>query len=283
MIIDSHLHVWDLARAEYDWLTDALAPINRTLLIDDIAPSLDRLGIDGCVLVQAAENADDTDVMLDAAARNPRVRAVVAWAPLDRPTALQERLEWLHDQKVVPGIRNTIHTFPPEWVLRPEVDTGFGMLAAGDFSYDVVTSDPTALARLPGIGRRHPDLNLVIDHLGKPPIGGTAEERARWRTLLAEAAQNPRTHAKISGLYSATGDLAAWTPDLLRPFVTDALELFGAERLMFGGDWPVVELAGGYERAVDALTSLVAELSTTERAQIMGGTACRFYRLTDED
>ena len=153
------------------------------------------------------------------------------------------------------------------------------LLEAAGVPFDFVTSGPAALAELPVLGRRHPDLDIVIDHLGKPPIGGSAENRAEWRRLLAEAARNPRTHAKLSGLYSATGDLAAWTVEQVRPFVEDALELFGPNRLMYGGDWPVCVLAGGYDRTWAAMTELLAPLTTTERDAILGGTAELFYAI----
>jgi L-fuconolactonase len=277
VIIDAHQHVWDLERAEYPWLGPELGSINRTIEFEELAPTLARCGITGSVLVQAADNAEDTALMLDVARRHPQVLAVVAWAPLDSPADLPDHLERLAEHSVVRGVRNLFHARPREWATSPQVDRGLGVLVASGLSLDFVTSDPAALADLPGIGERHPTLRIVIDHLGKPPIGGTPDQRAEWRLLLAAAADNPLTHAKLSGLYSSVGDLASWAPDDLLPFVDDAFELFGPERLMYGGDWPISELAGGYERVWAAMDDVVAELSPDERADVLGLTARSFY------
>jgi L-fuconolactonase len=277
--IDAHVHVWDPTRAEYPWLGDGMGDLNRPIGLEELTPTLDRLGIDGVVLVQASDNAEDTALMIESSRRHPEVVGIVAWAPLDRPEELPEHFARLAGAGRVVGIRNLIHDREPEWLLGPQTDRGLAELARSGYPLDFVTAGPAALAELPVLGQRHPDLDIVIDHLGKPPIGGTAEERLRWRRLLADAAANPRTHAKLSGLYSSTGDLAAWTVDQVRPFVDDALELFGAERLMYGGDWPISVLAGGYDRSWAAMTELLAPLSATERDAILGGTAELFYAI----
>ena len=279
MILDAHVHVWDPTRAEYPWLGDGMGGLNRPIGLDELTPTLARLGVRGVVLVQAADNAEDTELMLEAARRHPEVVGVVAWAPLDQPDALPDHLAALTRSTAVVGIRNLIHDREPGWLLGPETDGGIAELVRWQFPLDFVTAGPAALAELPVLRQRHPDLDVVIDHLGKPPIGGTPEERSQWRRLIAEAAANPRTHAKLSGLYSSTGDLAAWTVEQVRPFVEDALELFGAERLMYGGDWPISHLAGGYDRSWAAMTELLAPLSAHERDGILWGTAARFYDL----
>ena len=279
MILDTHVHVWDPARADYPWLGPGMGDLARAIGLDELTPTLHRLGVEGVVLVQASDNAEDTELMLETAARHPEVVGIVAWAPLDRPDDLPDHLARLAPSIRVVGIRNLIHEREPGWLLGPDTDRGLAELARWQYPLDFVTSGPAALAELPVLGRRHPDLDIVIDHLGKPPIGGTAEEHVEWRRLLAEAATNPRTHAKLSGLYSATGDLGAWTVEQVRPFVEDALELFGADRLMYGGDWPVSVMAGGYDRTWAAMTELLAPLSPTERDAILGRTAELFYAI----
>ena len=280
MIVDSHVHIWDPNRAEYDWLGPGLAPINRSMQLDELEPHLDAHGVGGVVLVQAADNADDTALMLDAAAGSSRIVAVVGWAPLDDPATLEGRLGHLTATPVVRGIRNLFHARPRHWATSAAVDEGLGLVAAAGLTLDFVTSDPAALADLPGIGEQHPDLRIVIDHLGKPPVGGTAAQRAEWRALVADCAANPLTHAKVSGLYSSVGSLDTWTVDAVQPFVDDALELFGPARLMAGGDWPIAELAGGFDRTWSGIEQLLAHLSSVDQAAVLGGTALRFYGTT---
>lgn len=279
MTIDAHLHIWDPRRAEYDWLGPDLAPIDGAVGFAEIAPTLAELDVTGVVLVQAADNAEDSQLMLDAAEEFDQVVAVVAWAPLDGGDDLIARLDTLRARPVVRGIRNLFHVRPREWTTSPAVDEGFARVSAADLTLDFVTSSPAALADLPAIGARHPELRIVIDHLGKPPIGQGEDARDEWRSLLAAAAANPLTHAKLSGLYASVGGMESWTVDGIRPFIEDALDLFGPTRLMYGGDWPISVLAGGYRRSWEAITSVVAALSPGERAAVLGDTAAGFYRI----
>jgi L-fuconolactonase len=279
VIIDAHLHIWDLERAEYPWLTPAIGDLYRSIDFPEIAPVLRERGIDGVVLVQASDEQADTEVMLAAAARHPEIRGVVAWSPLDDPERLRADLDrWAHEPRIV-GLRNLIHEHPPAWLDRPEVEQGIAVLAQARVPFDFVTADPAALAALAGITRRHPGLRVVIDHLGKPPIGGDAGDRAQWRRLLAECARHPLTVAKVSGLYAARGPMDAWTVDGVRPFVEDALELFGPDRLLYGGDWPISELAGGYARTWEAVRTILRALAPAEQDAVFGGTATRVYAL----
>jgi L-fuconolactonase len=282
VIIDSHVHVWDLTRADYPWLTPEIGGLYRSIGFNELEPTLRERGITGAVLVQASDEAADTAVMRDAAAEHPQILGVVAWSPLDHPARMSADLERFADDPLVVGIRNLVHEHPREWLNRDEVEASFALLAAHGMPLDFPTSTPAALAELPGIGSRHPQLRIVIDHLGKPPIGGDADDRAEWRRLISECARNPRTVAKLSGLYAARGPLDSWTVDAVLPFVEDALEWFGPDRLMYGGDWPISELAGGYARAWDAVPALLSKLSARERTEVLGGTATRVYRLSPD-
>ncbi|MFJ8794872.1 amidohydrolase family protein [Streptomyces sp. NPDC102462] len=279
-VVDSHLHVWDPGLAAYDWLGPAMSPVDRAMRFRDARPALRRAQVTAAVLVQAADNDADTDLMLATAARNPEVVGVVAWVPLDDPDRARARLTVLrHDPHVV-GVRTLLHErSDPEWILGSDAGAGLALLAEAGLTFDYPTSSPAALRHLPELAARHPTLRLVVDHLGKPPVGGGREERAEWHRLIAAAAQHPRVHAKVSGLYSASGALDAWTTDEVRPFVEDALELFGPERLMYGGDWPISVLAGGYARTWEAVCELLAPLAPDDRAAVLGGTAARCYRL----
>ena len=280
MIIDAHQHVWDLDRAEYGWLDSGLAPIDRTMDLAEIAPAMRRAGVGGTVLVQSADNEGDTANMLRIADLQPEVVGVVAWVPLDEPDRAADMLGRLRLDDRVVGVRALIHSYDdPRWILRPDVGEGLGVLERAGATFDFVVGSPAALALLPELSARHPGLPIVLDHLGKPPVGGSADERADWKTMLAAAAENPRLTAKVSGLYAASGAMGDWTLDAIRPFVDDALELFGPDRLMVGGDWPISVLAGGYDRVWDALLKLAAELGHDDEAALLGGTAASVYSL----
>lgn len=281
-IIDAHQHVWDPARAAYDWLGPELAPIDRAIGFDELRPSLTRAGVTSTVLVQSADNAEDTELMVEVAAANPEIAAIVAFVPLDRPDDAERDLTELRRNPLVVGVRNLIHTrADPDWLLRPEVDAGLGVLERAGVTFDFVAVLPRHLELVPIISERHPDLRIVIDHLAKPPIG--LDSREPWWRLIAEAASNPMVYAKVSGLYSATPDAAAWTPESVRPFFLHACDTFGTDRLMYGGDWPISLLAGGYDRVWDGLSVLFDELDPADRDRVLAGTATEFYGLSARD
>jgi len=277
-IIDAHQHVWDPNRAYYDWLDESLAPINRVITFDQLIPELRDAGVEYTVQVQSADNFDDTRLMVESAAAHHEVAAIVGYAPLDRPEQAARTVEsWQGDTRMV-GVRTLIHNqADPEWLLRPNVDEGLTVLERAGLTFDVVAELPEHLALIPELSQRHPDLRMVIDHLAKPPIG--LDEREPWWSAIEAAAQNPNVFAKVSGLYSAAGDPNQWTTEYVRPFFERALEVFGSSRLMFGGDWPVSVLAGGYTRVWQGLQPLFDSVDAADREQLLGRTAADFYRI----
>ncbi|GAA1550582.1 amidohydrolase family protein [Kribbella sancticallisti] len=281
MIIDAHQHFWDLDRLVYPWLAaDGLEPIRRSFDPTALESRLDACGVDRTVLVQSLDSTEDTDFMLEVADRWPRVAAVVGWVPLTDPDAAAAMLaERAKDPRFV-GVRHLIHDEPDEdWLLREDVGVGLEVLAVSGLTFDVVAVSPRHLAQVSVIAERHPDLRLVIDHLAKPPIA--AGGRQPWAELLGRAAAHPHVYAKISGLNTAARP--GWTADDLRPYVEHAVDVFGPERLMYGGDWPVATLADDYERVWSETGRVLAELSQDERASVLGGTAAEFYRIPEVD
>jgi L-fuconolactonase len=277
-VIDAHQHVWDPAQAEYDWLGPELSPIDGAMSFDDLAPELRVAGVDFTVQVQSADNAEDTAIMRASAAAHREVVGIVGYAPLDDAEATAATLDSWEGDSLMVGVRNLIHNKPdPDWLLRPEVAASLAVLEERGVPLDVVAVLPRHVELIPILSARHPRLRMVIDHLAKPPIGlGSMEP---WSSLMAAAAENPRVFGKVSGLYSATADMAAWTTDAIRPAFDRALELFGPARLMYGGDWPISVLAGGYTRVWSGLQPLFDGLSTNDREQVLGGTAAEFYSL----
>ncbi|MBO9577603.1 MAG: amidohydrolase family protein, partial [Microbacteriaceae bacterium] len=230
-VIDSHHHLWDRRRAAYPWLGPQLPMLDREVLFDELAPLLRAAGIARTVLVQGADNDDDTDFLLEQAAAHDEIAAVVAWIPLDDPERAAARLSELRRHPKFRGIRHGINAEPdPEWILRPEVTEGLRLLEDEDIPFDYVPVRRRHLELVPELVERHPRLRIVIDHLSKPPV--LREEREPWWTNIARAAEAPTVSAKVSGLMPAGGDFTRWEPDDLRPFVDRALECFGPERPM---------------------------------------------------
>ena len=277
-IIDAHQHVWDLAQAEYAWLGPEAGVLHRDFGMDDVAPEFAAAGVTGTVLVQSADNDEDTEHMFAVAETAPIVLGIVGYVPLHEPERAAERLAELVKRPRFCGVRNLIHDRPdPQWLLRPDVDEGLGLLERAGVPFDVVGVLPEHLEAVLAISERHPDLDLVIDHLNKPPIGLADHEP--WASLMTRVAANPRVRGKVSGLYSAIGDPSDWTVDAIRPILDHVLEAFGPDRLMYGGDWPVSLIAGGYARVWSGIDELLGGLDAADRDLILAGTARSFYSL----
>ena len=277
MILDSHQHVWDLTAADYPWLGPQHHPINRTIELADAHEHMAAFGVQRTILVQAADNAAETQHLLRVAKADPRVAGVVGWVPLDQPMLTTAMLA-SRDRRWV-GVRSLIHDRPSdEWILG--CDEGLDALAQAGVPLDYVTSSPWALRHVPGIAARHPQLRIVVDHLGKPPIGGSEHELAAWRDLLEVCAAQRGVFAKVSGLYGPEGNLAGWRQEEVRSAVGTALEVFGPARLMWGSDWAVSELAGGYAQVTGGLIGLLREmLQGEDLAGVLGGVAASFYAI----
>jgi L-fuconolactonase len=283
VIIDAHHHLWDPAKVEYPWLTEKLAPIDRRMEFDSLGPLLRANGIDRTVLVQSLDSDADTDYMLAQADAEPAIAAVVGWVPLERAADAAPRLAELQEHPRFRGVRCSINFEPdPDWLLRDDVAEGLALLEREGVPLDVVSVRRRHLEIVPILAGRYPALPLVLDHLSKPPIKKDADWIEGWRANLARAAECPTVFAKVSGLFPARGAMDEWTVDDVRPFFEFALETFGADRLMWGSDWPIADLAGGYQRVWDALSTLFAELSPTERSALLGGTAARFYGIGED-
>ena len=282
MIIDSHQHIWDPTVANYSWLDENLFPINRAIHFPEFRSKMKNNKINFTVLVQSADNLEDTQLMLDAASQYPEIIGIVAYLPLEDPILTGKLASDYSTNPKIVGVRNLIHTYPnPVWLLHPNVRKSLDILSEYDLTFDLVSTKPEHLELLPILSNRHPELKLVIDHLSKPPIseGVNSPEASNWRYLMSEAAKNPNVFAKISGLYPSNTPMN-WNSERIRPFILEALDYFGSERLMYGGDWPISILSGDYERVFEGLEDIISEFSELDQQNIWSDTAKNFYALS---
>jgi L-fuconolactonase len=273
--VDAHHHVWTLARGDYGWLTPAHAPIHRDFALSDLAPLAAAAGIATTVLVQAAPTVAETRFLLGAArASEGFVRGVVGWADLAAPDAV-DTLRALASDTLLKSVRPMLQDIAdPRWILRADVQPALTALPALGLRFDALVT-PRELPALLMMLERHPELDVVIDHGAKPMIAAGALDP--WRAMMRDAASHSRVHCKLSGLLNEAGPGAP--DDELRPYVEHMVQCFGPRRLMWGSDWPVVELAGGYRRWRATTLALLASLGADDRDAILGGTARRFYAL----
>jgi L-fuconolactonase len=280
MIVDAHHHFWDPATADYPWLTDELAAIRRPFGPEDLAPIVAAAGIGATVLVQTRSSLTETKDFLAIAARSPFVRGVVGWADLLDP-AVDETIAAL---RAGPGgdrlvaIRHQVHDEPdPDWLGRNDVRRGIAAVGRAGLAYDLLVRArelPAARALVNAM----PEVRFVVDHLAKPAIRDRFDPA--WTAAVASFGGRPNVWWKLSGLVTEA-DWRAWRTSDLQPFVDRVLEIAGPDRLLFGSDWPVCLLAAPYERVLETARSLIAALTPSEQAAILGTTAVTVYRLDE--
>jgi L-fuconolactonase len=269
MIIDTHQHLWT---ADYVWLADpSLVKIRRDYTVDDLRQNLRAAGVDRTVLVEAARcEIAETHEFLALAAATDEILGVVGWAPLADP-ALPGLLDALSGPLV--GVRDQVQGMPDDALDDPAIRAGLATVAARGLVNELVVRP----GQLPAVARAVaalPDSRFVLDHLGKPRVAAGPRGLREWEALIAPVAALPNVVAKLSGLV-AEADWAQWTVEDLRPFVERAVELFGTERLMFGSDWPVCELAASYVEVKDAFVTILGGLP----GDVFGATAIDTYGL----
>lgn len=271
-MVDAHQHFWRLDRGDYGWLTPALAPIHRDFGPDDLAPILARHGIERTILVQAAPTLAETRFLLDTSAATPFVAGVVGWADFDAADAPDQVARMAGGNKLV-GLRPMVQDLDDDdWLARPALAPVFEAVTAAGLVFDALVL-PRHLPRLARVVERHPGLAVVVDHGAKPRIA--ARDLATWRADLAAVAAAPQVACKLSGLLTeaAPGD---GLPEL-RPAIEAMLDAFGPRRLLWGSDWPVVNLAGGYDRWREISLAALAGLDAPARDAVLGGNAQRVY------
>ncbi|GAA2930434.1 amidohydrolase family protein [Streptomyces enissocaesilis] len=278
-IVDAHHHVWDLSVRDQDWITGPeLAPLRRDFLIGHLAPRAAAAGVRATVLVQTVTVAQETPEFLALAATSDLVAGVVGWTDLTAPGVADALagLRALPGGDRLVGIRHQVQGEPdPEWLLRHDVHRGLEAVAAAGLVYDLVVL-PGQLPAAAQAAAAHPGLRFVLDHAGKPPVA--SGELEPWASDVRRLAALPNTVCKLSGLVTEA-DRAAWTVEDLRPYAGTVLDAFGPDRLMFGSDWPVCELASSYAGVLAAARELTAGLAEGERADVFAGTAGRTYGL----
>ncbi len=278
-IIDTHVHFWDPDHLTYTWIKSSPV-LNRACLPRDHAAEAKPYTIDKLVFVQAEcardQWNDEAAWVSGLAKEDPRIRAIVAAAPLEEGEAIFPTLEKLAEAPLLRGIRRLIQTErEPGWCLRPDFVKGVQRLEKVGFTFDLGVTrhqleDVTELAR------RCPNIRFMLDHIGGPDIAGGNLDP--WRDHLRKLSELPNVYCKMSGV-ATVAKRHAWTPEDLKPAIDHVLDCFGFERTAFGSDWPVMLLGTKYAQWVDGLCTVIQGCSKDELRRLFRGTAEDFYRV----
>ncbi|MCW8113870.1 amidohydrolase family protein [Yersinia intermedia] len=280
--IDSHVHLWDPNVLSYTWLAE-LPALNRPLLPHHLVGLVDKIA--GAIVVQAdcqpEQGLDEVrwiNHLVDDASPIPLL-GIVAWAPLEQGQGVENYLQQLVSQQRVVGVRRSLQNEPDRLLYDEQYRMGVLCAARQGLSIDMCVRQhqlPALHDLLLWLYKRCPDARVVLDHMGKPAV--LKDDITSWSRDLAALACFPELYCKLSGL-PTEADWQYWQDDQLLRYLHSALDLFGARRCMFGGDWPVVELAGGYRRWKHCVTTALSQLTPEEQQAVWYGTAYQAYSL----
>jgi L-fuconolactonase len=274
MRVDAHQHFWRLDDPQRDWPPPALAALYRDFTPGELAPLLEAHGIERSVLVQSLPCEADTLALLDLAAGNAFIGAVVGWTDLKAPDAPQ-RIAQLSARPKMRGLRPMLQDMADgAWLDDPALEPAVRAMVASGLCFDALVR-PRHLPALLRFAVRFPELSVVIDHAAKPDLAARCVDT--WRTDMRRLARLPNVVCKLSGL--VTEAAPGWQPGDLQPCVAELLDCFGPHRLLWGSDWPVLNLAADYGAWLAACDALLADLDHDARAAVLGLNACRIYRL----
>ncbi len=275
--IDAHQHYWDPARGDYDWMPRDNAVLNRSYGPADLSAKLAEAGVTHTVLVQAAATVAETEYMLGIADATPSVAGVVGWVDFEKPGHMAD-LKRLAEHPKFLGVRPMIQDIDDDgWMLRDDVQWGYRAVCDLGLTFDAL-GFPRHLANFLVLLKRYPDMRVVIDHCMKPQIAfHNAEDFDFWADGMSRLAETG-AYCKLSGLVTEAGE--HWTVTQLRPYACHVLSRFGADRVMWGSDWPVVRLRADYAGWRSAALELTGRLSPQDQARVFGGTAAEFYGLS---
>jgi L-fuconolactonase len=275
MKLDAHQHFWHFDPVRDAWITEgSMSAIRRDFLPGDLAPVLQKNGIDGCIAVQADQSEMETHFLLELAAQYDFVKAVVGWVDL-KGDNLSERLDYFSLFPKLKGFRHILQGEKPEFMLDSRFTEGVRLLGKKGYTYDILIF-PKHLKAVKTFLQKFENQPFVIDHLAKPYIKkGLIRE---WAKNIKAIAKHQNVSCKISGMVTET-DWKNWREVDFIPYLDVIFEAFGTDRIMYGSDWPVCLVAASYEKQLSIVQNYVSKLSDTEGGKIMGENAALFYKI----
>jgi L-fuconolactonase len=252
-----------------------MTALQRDFLPADLKPHLNQSAVEGTVAVQAHQSLEETQFLLALAEDHHIIKGVVGWVDL-KAEDLEDQLQSLSSYEKLRGFRHILQAEPPEFMLEERFQVGIKVLTKYDYTYDILIF-PHQLKAATELVSRHPQQAFVLDHLAKPYIkAGKLDE---WASDLWLLAQSPQVYCKLSGLITEA-DHQNWQAEEILPYLDIALAAFGVDRVMFGSDWPVCQLAGTYQQVVQLMHYYLDGYPQEDLDRIWGLNAIDFYKLT---
>lgn len=277
-VVDTHVHFWDPHRLRYRWLADVPALNHPHEALDFVRAAVAE-PITKFIVVEAdcdhAQGPEEVEWISRIAALEPRLKGIVAQVALENGASASARLAMLARNPLVKGVRRILQMDHPDFLLRPEFVAGVGALEEYHFTFDLCVV-PAQLGAVAELVRRCPAVQFILDHCGKPAIRAGSFEQ--WASDMSRLADLPNVVCKISGL-STEADAAHLNPEVLAPYVRHAWDCFGADRVLFGSDWPVCNLATSYSQWMSLLRTALPVITPSDLEKFYLTNAERIYHV----
>ncbi|MBB4802244.1 L-fuconolactonase [Flavobacterium nitrogenifigens] len=272
--IDSHQHFWVFDPVRDSWIDETMQNIQRHFLPEDLEPLLKANQFEGCVAVQASQSEEETQFLLDLTSKNDFIKGVVGWIDL-RNENIEERLQFFSNQKKLKGFRHVVQGEADDFMDGEEFRRGIKALKPFNYTYDILIFHRQLPAAV-RLVKDFPEQRFVIDHIAKPDIKSGSIDS--WKKGIEEIAKYDNVWCKISGMVTEA-DWKNWKPADLKPYLDVIFENFSADKLMYGSDWPVLNVASDYREVVKTLEDYISKFSVEDQNKIWFENANEFYGL----
>ncbi len=272
--IDAHQHFWQYDPVRDSWIDDTMTAIRKDFMPEDLQPLLQQHQLNGCVVVQSDQSEDENTFQLANAAVNDFIKGVVGWVDLCSGS-VKERLQYYSRFEKMKGFRHILQGEAAEFMLQDSFKHGISLLQKYGFTYDILIY-AHQLQHAAQLVAAFPDQPFVIDHIAKPAIKDG--EITNWEKGIRAIAKHENVYCKISGMVTEA-DWKNWNEQSFKPYMDIIVEAFGAERIMYGSDWPVCLLAADYATNFDIVQQYFSTFSAAEQASFFGENAAKFYQL----
>lgn len=275
MKIDCHQHFWRYNPSSHAWIDSTMGVLKKDFLPEDLEPLLQDHGIDGCIAIQADQSDAETDSLLKCAEEHPFIKGVVGWLDLCAED-IGEKLQEYAKNPLLKGLRHVVQDEPDDYfMLRPEFQRGLSLLEKHGLTYDILIY-PKHLSPALELVKLFSDQSFVLDHIAKPNINGKID--SHWEHYIGELGKRKNVYCKASGMVTEAA-WGKWSKKDFIPYLDVVFDSFGAERIMFGSDWPVCLLSAEYGQVKDILIQYLTQYPKESQEQVMGLNAQKFYRI----
>ena len=274
--IDTHMHFWTLAmeRSYALWMSPEQAVLYRDYAPADAKPLMTEHGVEGCVLVAAGSTVEELGYLLGLSDGHEFIRGVVGWVDMLGPDIDSELEQWSRSSRLK-GIRPYLQDLADDdWILRPELDPTIRKMLDLGLRFDALIK-PRHILNAVRFVERYPNLPVIVDHMAKPEIN--RGDHDSWARDMEQFRQLSHVHCKLSGI--VTEDGSDWTYERVKPYLETVIDIFGPDRLVFGSDWPVVNLVADYGTWVSVVDKALQSMTKPDQQKVWATNAERFYGL----